>query len=355
MSASKWKNITPQILEKVGRNLHLDRSSPLCIIKQRIESYFADNYKDKYNNPLFSNFDQIEPVVSTRACFDELLIPKDHPGRALTDTFYFDKDTVLRTHTSAHQTELIRAGNFNFLATGDCYRRDEIDNQHYPIFHQTEGVRIWQKDEVTPEFVLSDLKSALEGMVKDIFGNVKIRWNDDYFPFTEPSLEMEVFFGNEWMEILGCGIIHPKVLHNSKLNNHHGWAFGLGLERLAMILFGVPDIRLFWSSDDRFTSQFISGEIKRFMPFSKYPPVYKDISFWHDSSFHENDFSEIIRDNAGDIVENVDVIDQFTHPKTQRKSSCYRITYRSLERVCIEKEHSQSWPLKICQHPNLGK
>lgn len=111
-----------------------------------------------------------------------------------------------------------------------------------------------------------------------------------------------------------------------------GWAFGIGLERIAMVMFEIPDIRLFWSEDPRFHSQFTSSDIVKFKPYSKYPPCLKDITFWVPNNFHENDLNEVMRGVGGDLVENVQLIDKFTHPKTNRTSHCYRITYRSMDR-----------------------
>mmetsp|Transcript_5014 Transcript_5014/g.10606 ORF Transcript_5014/g.10606 Transcript_5014/m.10606 type:complete len:146 (+) Transcript_5014:201-638(+) len=117
-----------------------------------------------------------------------------------------------------------------------------------------------------------------------------------------------------------------------------GWAFGLGLERLAMILFEIPDIRLFWTDDERFQSQFKEGQITKFEPYSKFPPVFKDIAFWVPENFVENDFFELARGVAGDLVEKIDMIDEFTNPKTNRSSKCYRITYRSMDRSLTNDE-----------------
>jgi phenylalanyl-tRNA synthetase alpha chain len=108
-----------------------------------------------------------------------------------------------------------------------------------------------------------------------------------------------------------------------------------------MVLFSIPDIRLFWSKDERFLSQFRSGEIVTFQPYSKYPPCYKDISFWIPESFHPNDLNEIVRDVAGDLVEKVELIDSFVHPKTQRHSNCFRISYRSMDRSLTNEEIDQ--------------
>eukprot|EP00467_Chlorarachnion_reptans_P008976 CAMPEP_0114509970 /NCGR_PEP_ID=MMETSP0109-20121206/13515_1 /TAXON_ID=29199 /ORGANISM="Chlorarachnion reptans, Strain CCCM449" /LENGTH=444 /DNA_ID=CAMNT_0001689201 /DNA_START=241 /DNA_END=1575 /DNA_ORIENTATION=+ len=334
-------NITPGIAEKVGAELHLQKNHPLNIIKKKIEEYF----KSLDSKSGFKTFDNLPPYVSTQACFDDVLVPPDHVSRKISDTFYKDPSTVLRTHTSAHQTELLRKGETAFLVTGDCFRRDEIDASHYPVFHQMEGVKVFDPKEVpdlTNQMVVDDLKKTLEGMVKVIFGDVEMRWVDAYFPFTHDSMELEVFFNGDWLEVLGCGVMQEKILESSGLGpgkgDHIAWAFGMGLERLAMVLFEIPDIRLFWSKDERFLSQFTEGTITKFKPFSKYPPCYKDVSFWVPEKFEENDIFAMVRDEAGDLVEGVELIDQFTHPKTSRESRCYRINYRSMERSLTNEE-----------------
>jgi phenylalanyl-tRNA synthetase alpha chain len=199
---------------------------------------------------------------------------------------------------------------------------------------------------------------------------LKVRWVEAYFPFTSPSFELEIFWQGEWMEMLGCGIVQQKILDKAGLSESVGWAWGIGVERLAMLLFGVPDIRLFWSEDPRFLSQFKEGQITKFVPFSKYPACYKDVAFWIDAApaaavgtgsggvaaaaggdakkaspaetqpaaFHENDVMEIVRDIAGSLAEDVQVVDEFVHPTSGRKSLCYRINYRSLERTLTNEE-----------------
>lgn len=225
--------------------------------------------------------------------------------------------------------------------------RDEIDSSHYPIFHQMEGVKMFSPDELPKDssrqeqlrHVESDLKHGLEGMAKALFGNeAEMRWVDAYFPFTEPSFELEIFYQGEWLEVLGCGVIQQDIVRNSDRGDQPGWAFGLGLERLAMVLFSIPDIRLFWSLDERFHNQFSSGGIVTFQPYSKFPSCYKDISFWTPSQFHPNDMHELVRDVAGDLVEQVQLIDSFVHPKTDRLSNCFRIYYRSMDRSLTNEE-----------------
>lgn len=320
-------NVTENIASRVGANLHRRPLHPLSILSQKIVAYFKDY-------PLYDDF---SPIVSTKDNFDLLRIPADHISRSKSDTYYLDPSTVLRTHTSAHQIELLSKNLDKFLVAGDVYRRDEIDSSHYPVFHQMEGVKLFGRDTSLKE-IEEDLKGNLEGLAAHLFGPTEMRWVDEYFPFTDPSFELEIYFQGEWLEVLGCGVIHPQILANASRPDERGWAFGLGLERLAMVLFDIPDIRLFWTEDERFHSQFQSGEIVSFVPYSKFPPCYKDISFWIPQGFHVNDLNEVVRDVGGDLVEEVQLIDEFTHPKTERTSHCYRISYRSMDRSLTNEE-----------------
>lgn len=262
-------------------------------------------------SPKFNVFDDLDPVVTTYDCFDSMLVPEDHISRKSTDTYYVDRNRVLRAHTSAHEVAMMKKGFTSFLISGDVYRRDEIDASHYPVFHQMEGVRIFlDLDPAMPRkekaaHVEGELKKTLEGMAQDLFGDVDMRWVEAYFPFTDPSLELEIYFNGAWLEVLGCGVLQQEIVRSAGLGENVGWAFGLGLERLAMVLFNIPDIRLFWSQDDRFLSQFRDGQITKFKPYSKYPACFKDVSFWHGAHFHENNFCEVVRDVAGDMVEQV--------------------------------------------------
>jgi phenylalanyl-tRNA synthetase alpha chain len=340
LASSPDSNIPPHIADRVHSpkpKLYQTPPHPLHTIKHLIEDYFPD----------FTAKDSLSPIVSTKANFDSLLIPPDHVSRSKSDTYYIDATTCLRTHTSAHQSELLRQGYSKFLCTGDVYRRDDIDKSHYPIFHQMEGVKLFVVDDddddddaITEEEILQDLKANLEGLAQHLFGPVECRWVDEYFPFTHPSLELEIMYQGEWLEVLGCGVMQPQILKEAGLVNTKGWAFGLGLERLAMVLFEIPDIRLFWSQDERFWTQFRAGEITTFQPYSKYPPCFKDVSFWIDDqeAFHVNEVLDLTRQVAGDLVEEVQLVDQFVHPKTQRESHCYRITYRSMDRSLTNAE-----------------
>lgn len=334
-------NVTDNIYEKIGVNLHHIDSHPLGIIKSAIYSFFDRNYPDT-----FTKFDDLHPVVKATANFDEVLVPADHVSRSSNDTYYVDADTVLRCHTSAHQAETLRKGFASFLVTGDVYRRDSIDATHYPVFHQMEGVRVFTEEEWKAAgatdgtaYCEQELKKALEGLAKELFGDVEMRWIDAYFPFTEPSFELEIFFNGQWLEVLGCGVMEQQILDSNGREGHKAWAFGLGLERLAMVLFDIPDIRLFWTSDQRFLKQFKAGALDtKFKPYSKFPPCFKDVAFWVSEDFTENNLCELVRGVAGDLVEEVKLIDDFTHPKTGKTSNCFRIAYRSMERSLTDDE-----------------
>lgn len=249
---------------------------------------------------------------------------------------------------------MLKSGATKFLVTGDVYRRDSIDATHFPVFHQMEGVRVFDKEEweskgVDPvALAQGELKDTLEGLARHLFGEVEMRWVDAYFPFTEPSMELEIFFKGEWLEVLGCGVMEMKILEEAGLEDKRAWAFGLGLERLAMVLFDVPDIRLFWSDDTRFTKQFKAGMFKaggagmtKFKSYSKYPPCLKDVSFWlpkDKNTFTENNLCEVVRNVAGSLVEEVKLIDEFENPKKGLTSNCFRIVYRSMERSLTDDE-----------------
>ena len=332
--------IPKTITDKIGAGLHRNPKHPLGLITQKIEDFFNNHHNS------FSIHHFEDPYVSTEANFDDLLIPKDHPSRSSSDTFYKDGNTVLRTHTSAHQTQLLRAGHHSFIAFGDCYRRDTVDQSHYPVFHQVEGVRVQPQDNLwwrNISDVEQDLKQTLESLVRHIFGEtLQIKWSPDYFPFTDPSWEMEICLPGDdrWLEILGCGIVQNKILTNCGIQDSIGWAFGVGLERLAMILYSIPDIRLFWTHDPRFHKQFSNGDAQ-FVPYSKHPPVFKDISFWTGPDYHANYFHELARDIGQGLIEEIVLTDEFTHPKTQKTNNTFRITYRSPDRSLTNEEINQ--------------
>lgn len=379
-----YTNVTPKIASYLDRNLHLQKGNPLSMVRQRIVDYFYKSFTLR-GNPEFSVYDNLSPIVTTKQNFDDLLIPSDHPSRAKSDCYYVNKEVLFRAHMTAHQSELLRAGLDNFLMIGDVYRRDEIDSTHFPVFHQVDAVRSQRKEELfanhpdleifEPAFdpqnprsftntitdpnkqrchtleaaklMESQLKSHLIGLVYDLFGkDIKHRWVEAYFPFTHPSWELEIFYEDKWMEVLGCGIVRNEILISSGPNNSIAYAFGLGLERLAMALYKIPDIRLMWSTDSGFLTQFQNKPVDAkltYKPVSSYPQCINDISFWLPSNlttdtFMSNDFYELVREIGGDIVEQVKLKDKFVHPKTKKHSLCYSVVYRHLERTLTQAE-----------------
>ena len=189
--------------------------------------------------------------------FQALNIPKHHPARDMQDTFFIDKNIVLRTHTSNVQIHLMENNNppLRYIVPGRVYRNEAISFKSYCLFHQVEGLY------VDKHVSFSEMKGMLEFFVKRIFGrNVKIRFRPSYFPFTEPSAEVDVWdeTRDQWMEILGCGSVDPAVFENVGYDPEiwQGYAFGMGIERIAMLKYKIADIRHFYQNDVRFLSQF---------------------------------------------------------------------------------------------------
>ncbi|OLC30404.1 MAG: phenylalanine--tRNA ligase subunit alpha [Candidatus Rokubacteria bacterium 13_1_40CM_4_69_5] len=197
--------------------------------------------------------------------FEALNIPKDHPARDMQDTFYLSEDTLLRTHTSPVQIRTMQSQRppVRIICPGRVYRRD-ADITHSPMFHQVEGLA------VDRQVSMGDLKGTLELFAREMFGpRSRIRFRPSFFPFTEPSAEVDVLCflcggsgcrvcKDGWLEILGSGMVHPQVLGNVGYDPEEvtGWAFGMGIERIAMLKYGVDDIRLFFENDLRFLRQF---------------------------------------------------------------------------------------------------
>ena len=208
------------------------------------------------------------PEIETDAYnFEALNIPRDHPARDMQDTFYLSPETLLRTHTSPVQIRAMRAQKppVRIICPGTVYRRDVADITHSPMFHQVEGLA------VDRGITMADLKGTLTLFAQEMYGpRSKIRFRPSFFPFTEPSAEVDVLCflcggtgcrtckQSGWLEILGSGMVHPQVLKNVGYDPEQvtGWAFGMGLERIAMLKYGVDDIRLFFENDLRFLRQF---------------------------------------------------------------------------------------------------
>ncbi|MDO8493012.1 MAG: hypothetical protein Q7S19_00490 [bacterium] len=302
--------------------------------------------------PDFKGFDFIEvpDIVPADISFDLFDFPAEHPARSKSDTYYVDSKNILRTHTTVMwyyylQNEDVRkrmeagesVGCFSF---GKVYRKDEIDRNHMNIFHQIDAWYLTPKDKKVID--LEVLEQALRSVAKAVFGpDAKLKIFPDTFPYTDPSLQMEVDKKGKWLEVLGSGVVKGSVLEKFGIDSSkwNGWAFGFGIERLAMISMELPDIRLFWSDDERVKKQMKLGI--KFKEVSKYPEVTRDISFVVKNDFIPNDYFDLIREIGGELVEQVSLLDKYENAEkfgTGKISYTYRTIYRSMERTLESKE-----------------
>jgi phenylalanyl-tRNA synthetase alpha chain len=300
--------------------------------------------------PSLVNFDDIKipEIISTDILFDLFDFEPNHPARSQSDTYYVDGKNVLRTHDTVmwyyylNQPDIkdviLKKEDLGVLCYGKVYRKDEIDRRHMNIFHQMGGLFL-QPDEkgLMP---IEKLKEVLTEIVESLFGkDVKYRFLPDTFPYTDPSLQIEVDVNGQWVEIMGGGMPKKSVLEKMGLTGYNGWAFGFGLERLAIISMELPDIRLLWSEDPRVKKQLVLG--KKFVEVSKYPPIDRDISFLVDKSFVENDYFDLIREVGGDLVEETKLLDKYENEDKFGKdkiSYTFRVIYRHLDRTLTNAE-----------------
>ena len=248
-----YSNTPPSILSKLDRKLLHVQNHPLSILRNIIESHFRQ----------YTPSTPSSPVVTVTKNFDELGFAPDHPGRALSDSYYLNKDYMLRTHTSAHEIEEYASGKDAWVLSADVYRRDEIDKSHYPVFHQMEGTHVWptselhtlpelnkalaaqladiplliedptvisasnpfqaEHDPVHAEQIAQHLKHSLNSLIFRLFGPIatkdgeplRVRWIEAFFPFTTPSYEVEVWWNGQWLELLGCGVVMQHTLNQA--------------------------------------------------------------------------------------------------------------------------------------------
>ena len=301
--------------------------------------------------PEFSDFDviQIPEIIPTEILFDLFDFAKDHPARSESDTYYVNEKYVLRTHDTVMwyyylnhpdiKAKIARNEKFGVFCYGKVYRKDEVDRHHMNVFHQMGGLYLVPDDK--EQLNIDDLKNALTLIVQSLFGkDVKFRFNVDTFPYTDPSLEVEIDINGKWIEVLGGGMPKKIVLKNFGVEGYNGWAFGFGLERLAIVKMEIPDIRIFWSNDERITSQ-LKNIDNKYKEVSKYPETSRDISFIIDKSINLNNYYEIVRDFAENLIEEVKLIDEFENEEKfgkDKKSYTFRITYRSPERTLTSEE-----------------
>ena len=241
-----------------GTHHPMGKQHPLNIVLDEIKEIFLGMGFDVAQGP---------EVELDYYNFEALNIPKNHPARDTQDTFYINENVVLRTQTSPVQIRVMEKKKppIRMIAPGRVYRSDAVDATHSPLFHQIEGLV------VDKNITMADLKGTLEVFVKRLYGEDSVvRFRPHHFPFTEPSAEMDVMCfnchgegcrlckGEGWIEILGCGMVHPKVLANCGLDpeEYSGFAFGMGLERIVMRRYNIDDLRLFYENDVRFLDQF---------------------------------------------------------------------------------------------------
>ena len=273
--------------------------------------------------PRFADFDLVDfpKIVTVEENFDLLNTPKDHPSRRETDTYYLTDKYILRTQTTDMWSfylkdqevleRLEKKGYIGALSVGIIFRKDEIDRNHFPVFHQIDGLYICKKDQKI--ISQKDLEEVQVDIVKSIFGkNLEWKFLVDSFPFTDPSVELDIKFGDKWMEVTGAGLVHPQVLKNFGLDPeiYNGWAFGFGIDRLAMVKMGIPDIRILWSDDPRIINQFKDIN-SRYKEVSKFPETSRDISFVIDKNINLNNYYEIVRDFAENLIEEVKLVDSY--------------------------------------------
>jgi phenylalanyl-tRNA synthetase alpha chain len=314
-------------------------------------------------NAIFKNFDDISipEIVPAKESFDLFNFPPEHPARSKSDTYYVNETQILRTHTTVMWYYYLNLPEIKkkaeekktiaVISYGKVYRKDEIDRRHMNIFHQIDGLFLCPKTE--HEITQEDLKHVLVQVAQSVFSDkIAYRFNPDTFPYTYDSLEMEVDKNSldesktaqEWVEVLGAGIVQPGVLEKLGIDSsvYNGWAFGFGLERLAIISMELPDIRLLWSTDPRVTRQLVLGQ--KFVEVSKYPPIVRDISFIVPNTFIPNDYFDLVRDTIGDMAEEVELLDTYENAEkfgADNVSYAYRITYRSLNRTLTADEISE--------------
>lgn len=316
------------------------------------ESPIAELVKRIIALPDFADFDIVTApeIVSADKSFDLFDFPSEHPVRSRSDTYYVDDSHILRTHTTimwyyhlqqkSAKEEIAQGQNVGALSWGKVYRKDKVDQNHMNVFHQMDGWFLCPRDKKI--IGSEDLKEILIKIARAIFGpDVKYRFNPDTFPYTEPSLEMEIEVGGRWVEVLGSGVVKGKVLDNLGVDStqYNGWAFGFGLERLAILSMDLPDIRLLWSEDERVKRQLKLGQ--KYQEVSKYPPITRDISFVTDKNFVPNNYFDLIRDLGGNLIEEMTLLDKYEDEEKfgpERVSYSYRIIYRSLERTLTDLE-----------------
>jgi len=229
-----------------GRGQQAGGLHPITRTLERIEGFFSQVGFEVATGP---------EVETDYHNFEALNIPGHHPARAMQDTFYFADGTLLRTHTSPVQIRVMSDSQppIRIIAPGRVYRCDAPDMTHAPMFHQVEGLMVGE------DVSFAHLKGMVMDFLRHFFeSDLEVRFRPSYFPFTEPSAEVDIRGQSGWLEVMGCGMVHPQVLENVNIDSERytGFAFGMGAERLAQLRYGINDLRLFFDNDLRFLEQF---------------------------------------------------------------------------------------------------
>ena len=350
-------NICPAIFDWMERKCHLAEDNPINLVKQRVYNHFQRNHVDENGKPLFPTFDHFSPITLEQS-FDRLLLPVGHFNRSNAETYYFNKDTILRGVSSVHLSYLIAEGYDRILCTGDVYRHAAYNPTDAAVFHQMDMQRLFTKEELhtgnfsgnifeasartskeadvegqvvhtrdAVESVMFDMRQTVEAVVKELLGGgVKCRWKHYYCQFAKPCNELAVMHQGEWLEILVGGVLRQELVDQAGATDTIGWNCRLGLDRLAMVLYNVPDIRLLQLKHNDITKiltsldpNFDTGLFNREVVFLI--PSDMDIVMFQ---YH---FYELVRITAEDAVQEVKLIDQF--PKSGIVAQRYRITYHS--------------------------
>mmetsp|Transcript_9634 Transcript_9634/g.12724 ORF Transcript_9634/g.12724 Transcript_9634/m.12724 type:complete len:662 (+) Transcript_9634:235-2220(+) len=238
----------------IRRQVNIGRRHPISMTMEKALDIFTELGYDTV-----TSVEDSPEIESDYNCFEALNCPKDHPARDMQDTFYLteDREYMLRTHTSSVQIRQLknRKPPLRIVAPGRVFRKDDIDATHGLQFHQVEILALEPRGELT----LGHLKGTVEHFLKEMFGpSIQVRFRGSYFPFTEPSMEVDVFFRGKWLEVLGCGMVDPNVLEMAGIDpeEYSGFAAGFGVERFAMVIHGIGDLREFTKNDNRFLQQF---------------------------------------------------------------------------------------------------
>lgn len=289
------------VRDKLGRNLHLSKNHPICIVKNLLKSQFRS----------LIHYDHLSCSVGEDDNYDKLMFGEYHLSRGEA---YKSGNSILRTNLSAHLSKFLNSGITSFFITGDVFRRDIIDRIHYPVFHQSFIGRLGME----PEWHISSILAS--SIMQRLFPLHETIQKKRDLPYADIN-DYYVKWNDDWVKVLWHGNIKEDIINSCGLDGESGWLICVGLDRMAMILFDIPDIKFFWTKDVRFTSQFKEDEISTFKPFSVQTSYGRDI-FIPSGKFIYTDFCDQARDTSGDIIESIDLISVGHYNK-------YRINYRA--------------------------